>query len=111
MLCSSFASSFRAGQETWISLGSRQVWVSRLEAGEGTVPGTNAAKGKFSCPVHSEAKQTEMLAFAAEKGLLQGHDLKSPMLPKVFLQGIFKSRVWEGDHKVGGQLVHSSVIS
>ena len=52
-----------------------------------------------------------MLAFAAEKGLLQGHDLKSPMLPKVFLQGIFKSRVWEGDHKVGGQLVHSSVIS
>ena len=51
-----------------------------------------------------------MLELAAEKGLLQGHALKSPMLPKVFLQGIFKSQVWEGDHKVGGQLVHSSLM-
>ena len=28
---------------------------------------------KFVCLTHSEAKQTETLAFGAEKGLLQGH--------------------------------------
>ena len=41
------------------------------------------------CPKHSDAKQTEMLEFGAEKGLLQGHArrwvsqaLKSLKLPK-----------------------------
>ena len=45
--------------------------------------------GKLMCPKHSDAKQTEMLEFGAEKGLLQGHArrwvsqaLKSLKLPK-----------------------------
>ena len=32
----------------------------------------NVTKRKFMCLGHSEAKQTEMLEFGAEKGLLQG---------------------------------------
>ena len=30
-------------------------------------------KQKFMCQMHSEAKQSEMLEFGAEKGLLEGH--------------------------------------
>ena len=85
------------------------MWVSESEAGKGTVLETNAARAS-SCAQCTVRPNKQMLEFAAEKGLLQGHALKSPMLPKVFLQGIFKSHVWEGDHKVGGQLVHSSLI-
>lgn len=29
-------------------------------------------QGKFMCPTHSEVKQTETLAFGAEKGVFQG---------------------------------------
>ena len=53
--------------------------------------------------MHSEATQTEMVVFGAEKGLLQGHerswaahDLKKPELPEGFWQSIFKSQVRGG---------------
>ena len=56
----------------------------------------NSCKGKFLCPMHSEAKQMETSEFAAEKGLLQGHArrrvaqaLKSPKLSEGFQQSIF----------------------
>ena len=41
---------------------------------------------KFMCPTHSEAKQTKMSAFGAEKGSLQGHARRwvahAPKIPK-----------------------------
>ena len=67
--------------------------------------------------MHSEAKQTEILEFGAEKGLLQGHArrrvapaLKSPELPKGFQQSTFQSQVEEGAHGICDQLVHNSLI-
>ena len=61
------------------------------------------------CPTHSEAKQTEMSEFRAEKALLQDHTwrwvapaITSPKLPKGFRQNTFKSQVGGGDsHRVG----------
>ena len=59
------------------------------------------------CPMHSEATQTEMVVFGAEKGLLQGHErswaahnLKKPELPEGFWQSIFKSQVREVGDRV-----------
>ena len=53
-------------------------------------------------PNAHEATQTEMVAFGAEEGLLQGHerswvahDLKNPERPEGFWQSIFKSQVRE----------------
>ena len=70
------------------------------------------------CPMHSEAKQTEILEFGAEKGLLQGHvkrqmshALKSPELPEGFWQRIFKSQVKEVGCRICNRLVHNSVIA
>ena len=67
--------------------------------------------------MHSEAKQTEILEFGAEKGLLQGHArrrvapaLKSPELPKGFQQSTFQSQVEEGARGICDQLVHNSLI-
>lgn len=55
------------------------------------------------CPKHSDAKQTEMMGFSAEKGLLQGHArrwvaqaLKSLKLPEAkhfYRQGVGKGVV------------------
>ena len=33
----------------------------------------SATELNFMCPTHSEAKQTKMSEFGAQKGLLQGH--------------------------------------
>ena len=53
--------------------------------------------------MQSEAKQTKMSEFGAEKGLLQGHARKqvtqapkAPEVPKGFWQSIFKGQVREG---------------
>ena len=71
--------------------------------------------------MHSEVKQTKMLEFGAEKGLLHGrtrrqvaHALKCSKLPEGFQQSIFKSQisrvVGEGQWLLGlYQLVHNSV--
>ena len=60
-------------------------------------------KCKLMYPTHSEAKQTEMWEFGAEKGLLQGYVRRqvacappNPELPKGFQQSIFKGKVRKG---------------
>ena len=60
-------------------------------------------KLKFVCPTHSEAKQTEMSEFGAEKGLLQGPCkenrwlmLKRPELPNGFQGRSFYMQNWGG---------------
>ena len=74
-------------------------------------------ESKFVCPTHSEAKQTEMSGFGAEKVLLQGQckenrwlTLKRTKLPSRFQGSIFKGKVREGSHRVCEQLVHISLI-
>ena len=61
------------------------------------------AKPKFVCPMHSEAKQTKMSEFGADKGLLQGQakstggfcskDLNSPMVFRAEFLAKFGVRV------------------
>ena len=53
-------------------------------------------KCEFLCPTHSEAKQHEILASGAQKGLLQGQARRmgdlcppQPKLPKGFQQSAF----------------------
>ena len=59
------------------------------------------AKCKVTCPMHSEAKQTETLEFGAEKGLLQGPSkenewlvLKNNKLPDGFERRVFIGKIW-----------------
>ena len=66
--------------------------------------------GQVLVPNAQWGQTNRNVGVCSRERFIAGPSLKSPMLPKVFLQGIFKSRVWEGDHKVGTQLVHSSVI-
>ena len=57
-------------------------------------------KLKFMCPTVSEAKQTKMLDFGAEKDWLQGQarinqpGLKRPKLPHGFQGRNFKGKFW-----------------
>lgn len=53
-------------------------------------------KSKFMCPMHSEAKQNEILAFGAQTDLLQGQARRmgdlcppKPKLPKGLQQSAF----------------------
>lgn len=62
------------------------------------MPSITVTKRKFTCPKHSEAKQTKMWESGAEKVSLQGHRrrqvthvLKSPELPKGFPQRNFSN--------------------
>lgn len=62
---------------------------------------------KSMCPIHSEAKQMEMSAFWANKGLLQEHRRRTgglcsqnPKLPEKFQQSIFKGQVRERNPRV-----------
>ena len=61
---------------------------------------------RFVCLTHSEAKQTKMSEFGAEKGLLQGtarqvaHAVKIPELPTGFQHCIFKGQVRESGLKI-----------
>ena len=65
---------------------------------------------------HSEAKQTEMSEFGAEKGLLQGHARRQVAHALKtgnsggFQQSIFKSQVREGGCRVCDHLMHNSLI-
>ena len=65
----------------------------------------------------SKAKQTKMMEFGAEKGLLQGQARrigglcpKNPKLPKGFQQSIFKDQVREGYPRVWDQFMYNSLI-
>ena len=62
------------------------------------------------CPMHSETKQTKMLVFGAEKGLLQGHARKQVVyvppnleLPERFNKTFFFSNI-------ANILAHSFVV-
>ena len=62
--------------------------------------GTAVIEPKFMCPAHSEAKQTKVLEFGAEKGLLWGPSkedrqlkLKRPKLPDGFQGRVFKGKI------------------
>ena len=67
-----------------------------------TIVTENVVEPNFVCPMHSEAKQTEMSEFGAEKGLLQGpskeHEQlmlkKKPKLSDGFEGRIFKGKFW-----------------
>ena len=55
------------------------------------------------CPKHSDAKQTEMMGFGAEKGLLQdhantwvAHALRSPKFLKALIKTLFRAKGGEG---------------
>lgn len=67
--------------------------------------------------MHSEAKQTKVLEFGAEKVLLQGpcmenaethaQKTRTPDQPQ---GSIFKGKVREGSHSMCDQLVHDSLV-
>ena len=84
----------RAGKEAIPELALEEWGKSQPGQEEGVL-----TERKFVCRTHSEAKQTEMPEFGAEKGLLQGHARrqvapapKSPQFSKGFGKAFLKAR-------------------